>query len=301
MRHVTERGQGIAALDSVPPVALVLTGVASVQWGAGISITLFDDLGPAGTSVLRVGLGALVLLAMWRPRPWQHPARNVRLAIVFGLVLGSMNLCFYEALDRVPLGPAVTIEFIGPIGLATLLSRRASDFAWVGLAACGILLLAQPWSAGGGLDPVGLLFVLAAALFWALYILLAQRAGRVFSGGEGLSIAMVFAALVPLVPGVAQAGSKLLQPSLLAAGLGVALLSSVIPYSLETEALRRMPARVFGVLMSLEPAFAALAGFIILGQGLSVTDLAAIALVVAASIGVTQSSPPQVVEAALDA
>ena len=293
---MTERGQGIAALDPVPPVALVLVGATSIQFGAGIAVTLFDDLGPAGTSILRLGFAAIVLLAFWRPRPSDHPVRHVRLAVTFGLVLGGMNLCFYEAIDRVPLGAAVTIEFIGPIGLATLLSRRTSDFAWVALAAGGILLLAQPWSAGGGLDGIGLLFVLVAAVLWALYILLAQRTGQVFAGGEGLAIAMIPAALVPLVPGIVQAGSDLLDPRLLAAGFGVALLSSVIPYSLETEALRRMPARVFGVLMSLEPALAALSGFVILGQALSATDIVAVALVVAASIGVTRSSPPAVID-----
>ncbi len=301
MPRVTERGQGIAALDPVPPVALVLVGATSIQFGAGIAVTLFDDLGPAGTSIMRLGFAAIVLLAFWRPRLSAHPGAHVRLAVVFGLVLGGMNLCFYEAIDRVPLGAAVTIEFIGPIGLATLLSRRTSDFAWVALAAAGILLLAQPWSSAGGLDGTGLVFVFVAAVLWALYILLAQRTGQVFSGGEGLAIAMVPAALVPLVPGIVQAGSALLDPRLLAAGFGVALLSSVIPYSLETEALRRMPARVFGVLMSLEPALAALSGFVILGQALSATDLVAVGLVVVASIGVTQSSPPRVAEVALDA
>jgi inner membrane transporter RhtA len=296
-----DRGEGIAALEPVPPVLLVLAGATSIQFGAGIAATLFDDLGPAGTSVMRLGFAALVLLAVWRPRPSRHPAAHVRLAILFGLVLGSMNLCFYEAIDRIPLGVAVTIEFIGPIGLATLLSRRAVDFAWVGLAVAGILLLARPWSSADALDGVGLIFVGIAAVLWALYIVLAQRAGRVFSGGEGLSIAMVAGALVPLVPGIAQAGADLLDPRLLAAGFGVALLSSVIPYSLETEALRRMPARVFGVLMSLEPAVAVLAGFIVLGQRLSAVDLVAVGLVVAASIGVTATAPPLAPEAMIDA
>jgi inner membrane transporter RhtA len=232
-----------------------------------------------------------VLLAIWRPWRRAHDPSALRLAALFGLVLGAMNLTFYEALDRIPLGVAVTIEFLGPITLATVLSRRPRDFAWVALAAAGVVLLTAPWTeGGGGLDGVGVAFALVAAVLWATYIVLAQRAGRRFDGGEGLAIAMVWAALVPLVPGVAEAGTDLLEPSLLLAGLGVALLSSVVPYSLETEALRRMPARVFGVLMSLEPAVAALAGYLVLSQRLSAREIAAIALVVAASIGVTRTA-----------
>ena len=288
-------------LDPVPPVVLVLFGATSIQFGAGIAVTLFDDLGPAGTSLLRLGLAAIVLMVAWRPRISGRSRGELLLAGAFGLALGGMNLCFYEALDRIPLGPAVTIEFIGPIALASLLSRRAVDFVWIALAACGIVLLAAPWSAVGGLDAVGLVFAGVAAVLWALYILLAQRAGRVFQGGEGLALAMVVGALVPLIPGVLEAGTDLLDPALLAAGLGVALLSSVIPYSLETEALRRMPARVFGLLMSLEPALAALAGLVILGQHLSARDAVAVALVVAASIGVTRTAAPAGVESTLDA
>ncbi len=295
-------GRGIAALDPIPPVALVLTGVTSIQFGAALAATLFDRIGPSGTSVLRLSFAAIVLLAMWRP--WRHARdpRHLRLAAIFGLTLGAMNLTFYEALDRIPLGVAVTIEFLGPITVATVLSRRRLDLAWVGLATLGIMLLAAPWQEGGGLDALGVAFALIAAVFWGLYILLAQRAGRVFDGGEGLAIAMVWAAAVPLVPGIAEAGTDLFAPGLLLAGLGVAMLSSVIPYSLETEALRRMPANVFGVLMSLEPALAALAGYLILSQALGARELAAIALVVAASIGVTRgNAAPVSAEASIDA
>ena len=294
-------GRGIAALDPVPPVALVLAGVTSIQFGAALAATLFDDLGPAGTSVLRLGFAAIVLVALWRPKPREHRIEHLRLAGIFGLVLGAMNLAFYEALDRIPLGIAVTIEFAGPIAVATLLSRRRLDLTWVALAAAGIVLLAAPWGETS-LDGAGVAFALIAAFFWALYILIAQRASRFFDGGEGLSIAMVAAALVPLIPGVAEAGTDLLQPGLLALGLGVGLLSSVIPYSLETEALRRMPANVFGVLMSLEPAVAALAGFLVLSQDLGAREIAAIALVVAASIGVTRTAALSTpVEATIDA
>jgi inner membrane transporter RhtA len=295
-------GRGIPALDPIPPVALVLTGVTSIQFGAALAATLFDEAGPAGTSVLRLGFAALVLLAVWRPWRRRHDPRALRLVAIFGLTLGAMNLTFYEALDRIPLGVAVTIEFLGPITVATLLSRRRLDLVWVALATAGILLLAAPWQEGGGLDTTGVVFALIAAGFWGLYIVLAQRAGRFFDGGEGLAIAMVWAALIPLVPGLAQAGTDLLDPALLAAGFGVALLSSVIPYSLETEALRRMPANVFGVLMSLEPAVAALAGFLVLSQSLGARELFAIGLVVAASIGATRAAGgPVSAEASLDA
>ncbi len=223
-------GRGIPALDPVPPIALVLAGVTSIQFGAALAATLFDDAGPAGVSVLRLGFAALVLLAVWRPWRRRHDPRALRLVAIFGLTLGAMNLTFYEALDRIPLGVAVTIEFLGPITVATLLSRRRLDLVWIALATLGIVLLAAPWQEGGGLDSVGVAFALVAAGFWGLYIVLAQRAGRFFDGGEGLAIAMVWAALIPLVPGIAQGGTDLLDPALLAAGFGVALLSSVIPY-----------------------------------------------------------------------
>jgi inner membrane transporter RhtA len=195
-----------------------------------------------------------------------------------------MNLAFYEALDRIPLGVAVTIEFAGPVGVAVALSRRPLDLVWVRLAIGGILILADPFGAGG-IDPVGLLFVGVAAIAWAVYILVAARAARRFEGLTGLAMASAVAALVPLVPGIVSAGTDLLVPEMLALGAAVALLSSVIPYSLETTALRRIPPRVFGVLMSLEPAVAALAGFLVLDQRLGARDLLAIGLVIAASVG----------------
>jgi inner membrane transporter RhtA len=284
------RGRG------VPPVALVLAGATSIQFGAALGATLFDDVGPAGTSLLRIGLGALILAALVRPSWRRHDARDRRLVALFGLTLGVMNLGFYEALDRIPLGAAVTIEFIGPVSVAVVLSRRPLDLVWVALAVAGILLLANPFGAGA-LDAVGLAWVGLAAVAWAAYILLAQRASGRFEGLEGLALASLVAALVPLGPGVLSAGGDLLSAEVLAVGAAVALLSSVIPYSLETEALRRIPARVFSVLMSLEPAVAALAGFLVLGQRLGARELVAIALVIAASIGVTRTGPPMVAEA----
>jgi len=265
-------------------VALVVAAVTSLQFGAGFAVTLFDELGPAGAALLRLAIAALVLLALWRPAVRGHPRADLRVAVAFGLVLGLMNWAIYSAMDRIPLGVAVTIEFAGPLAVAVAGSRRALDGLWVALAAAGILLLAEPWGASD-LDRLGVLFALLAAVMWAAYIQLAARTGRVFGGGTGLAIAMAVGAVLLVPAGVAQAGSALLEPELLAAGAAVALASSVIPYSLELEALRRLPARVFGVLMSLEPAVAALAGLVVLGQALGAREWLAVALVVIASAG----------------
>jgi inner membrane transporter RhtA len=269
--------------DEARGVALVVAAVTSLQFGAGFAVTLFDELGPGGAAFLRLAIAAAVLLAIWRPRVRGRSARDLRLAAAFGITLGLMNLCIYEAMDRIPLGIAVTIEFWGPLAVAVAGSRRPLDLLWVALAAAGIVLLADP--GGGSLDAAGIVFAVAAGGLWAGYILLAARTGQVFPGASGLAIAMVFGALVTLPAGVAQAGAELLVPELVAAAAVVALASSVIPYSFELEALRRLPARVFGVLMSLEPAVAALAGLIVLGQALGAIEWLAIGLVVAASAG----------------
>jgi len=273
---------------ALSPVALVLTGIGSVQFGAALAATLFDELGPSGTTLLRLAFAAAILMVLWRPDPRDYAPAQLRLAALFGLVLGGMNLTFYLALDRLPLGVAVTLEFVGPLGVAVATSHRRVDLAWAALAAGGIVLLADP--GGGSLDPLGLVFVFLAAACWAAYILLAQRAGPGFEGGRGLALAMGVAVLVALVPGVLEGGEALLNGRLLLLGAAVAILGSVIPYSLEFEALRRMPANVFGVLMSLEPGVAALAGFVVLGQALGLRELVAIGLVVAASIGITRAS-----------
>jgi inner membrane transporter RhtA len=277
-------------LDRVPAVALVLIAITSLQIGAALGATLFDEVGPAGSAAVRLVFAALILVAVVRPRLRGRSASDLRLVGLFGLTLGAMNLAIYEAIDRVGLGIAVTVEFVGPLAVAIFLSRRRLDLVWVVLAGAGILLLADP--GGGSIDAVGLALVLVAAAAWAAYILLAHRAGERFTGGRGLALAMAVAALVPLGPGIAEAGGDLLDPELLAIGAAVALLSSVIPYSLEMEALRRMPRNVFGVLMSLEPALAALFGFLVLDQALGTRELLAIALVVAASAGATRSAPP---------
>jgi inner membrane transporter RhtA len=254
-----------------------------VQTGAGIARGLFDDLGPAGTVLLRTLFGAVVVVALWRPRVRGRERADLSVAVAFGLVLAAMNLTFYEAIDRIPLGIAVAIEFAGPLGVAVAGSRRRLHVAWVVLAAAGILLLVRTGGGGTNLEGVG--FAAAAAACWAAYILLSQRAGRAFPRGEGLAIAMAVGTVALLPIGVAGAGSSLLSIGPLATGAAVGVLGSAIPYSLELEALRRLSSRVFGVLLSLDPAIAALAGFVILGQDLGPREITGIALVVAASVG----------------
>jgi inner membrane transporter RhtA len=282
----TTTRQRSSVFDQFPAPGLVLVGIAVVQVGAAFATKLFDHLGPAGTVLLRVLFAAIVLCAIWRPRLRDHSKADLRLATLFGLVLAFMNLSFYEAIDRIHLGIAVTLEFIGPLGVALFGSRNRLDVLWALLAATGVVLL------GGvsGANATGVFFALIAAACWATYILVNVRVGRVFPGGDGLAIAMTIG-VIPLIPfGIADAGSNLLEPRLLAVGLGVAVLSSVIPYSVEVEALRRLKPSVFGILMSLEPAMAALAGFIVIGQDLSALDVVAMALVISASIGATRHS-----------
>lgn len=272
----------------MPPIGLVLGAVLSVQFGSALAATLFDELGPAGASFARILLAAVVLLALWRPRVAGHSRGELGLAFVFGLVLAAMNTCFYLALDRIPLGITVTFEFIGPLGVAVAASRRLLDLLWVALAAAGIALLS-----GGefsDLDPAGVGLALTAGVLWGAYILIAGRVGRAFPGGRGLALAMGVATVAMIPPGIVDGGMALVDPEVVGIAVGVALLSSVIPYSFELEALRRMSARVFGVLMSLEPGVAALAGFLILDQRLVPLEGLAIGLVVVASVGVAVTS-----------
>jgi inner membrane transporter RhtA len=274
----------------VPPTLLVLGSIASVQFGAAFAKTLFDEIGAGGTVFLRTLVAAVVLTLIWRPRLAGHDRRDLGLALIFGLVLATMNFAFYSSLERIPLGIAVTFEFVGPLGVAVFASRRALDLLWVVLAAAGILLLSD-FGAGGGLDRVGVALALGAGVLWAAYILLSARMGQAFPSGAGLAIAMVVAT-IPLAPvGIADGGSELLVPGILLAGVAVGLLGSAIPYALELEALRTLPVGVFGVLMSLEPAVAALAGFVVLDEGLVAREVVAIALVVAASAGAARGAP----------
>lgn len=277
--------------DRVPPEVLVLGGVLSLQFGAALAATLFEELGAAGTSFLRLAFSAVIVATIWRPRPSDLRAPGaLQAAALYGIALGAMNLLFYEALARIPLGVAVTLEFVGPLGVAVAGSRRRLDLLWVALAGAGILLLGLQAGGPDGLDPVGVAFALTAGGCWAAYIILAQRLGDRVAGGAGLSLGMIVAVVVPVVPGIASGGTALLDPVLLAQGAAVAVLSSAIPYTLEFAALRRMASHVFGVLLSLGPAGAALAGLVVLGQRLAVRDLVAIVLVVAASGGAALTS-----------
>jgi inner membrane transporter RhtA len=270
------------------PIALVGGAIVSVQSGAALAFDLFDEIGPGGTVFLRVALAAAVLALLWRPAFRGRSKPAMRSVVIFGVSLAAMNLAFYEGLERVPLGIAVTLEFVGPLGVALAGSRHARDILWVALAAGGILLLSP--GLGDDLDRLGAALCLLAGAFWAAYIVLSERVGRQFEGGDGLALAMVFAAVLLIPVGVADGGSDLLSAEILGLGLILALLSSAIPYSFELEALRHLPRGTFGVLMSLEPAVAALVGFVALDQALSTTELLAVAMVVVASAGALRSA-----------
>ena len=284
MTTLAERGPASVLL----PVAALVTGMVSLQYGATIAKNLFPAVGAAGTSALRVGFSALILIAVWRPWRRSLALREAGWIALYGITLGVMNLLFYLAIARLPLGPAVAIEFAGPLAIALIASRRTTDFLWIGVAVAGLGLL-LPIAPTSPLDPLGVALALGAALAWALYILFGQRAGRI-DGGQAVSLGMLVAALVAAPFGLAEAGAALLAPGVLMAGLLVALLSSALPYSLEMVALRRLDRKSFGVLMSLEPAVAACAGFALLGERLGAVQWLAIGLVIAASAGITATS-----------
>jgi inner membrane transporter RhtA len=267
---------------------LVLLGIVSVQLGSALATTLFDDLGPAGAVLLRTAFAAAVLAAIWRPAREVLRGKTLRDVLTFGFILAGMNLCVFASLERLPLGIAVTLEFIGPLGVAIAGSRRRSDFAFAALAVAGIALLTP--SIGDGLDPLGVALALTAGAFWGAYLYASARVGRGAAGRAGLTPAMAFSTLLLLPLGVVQGGSALLEPELLAAGFGVAMLSSAIPYVAELEALRRLPAKTIGVLLSLEPAAAATVGLIALGEELPARELVAIGLIVAASVGALRTA-----------
>lgn len=271
----------------------MVVAIASVQIGSAVATKLFAQVGPGGASLLRLGWASLILVALSRPRVRGMTRRQWLLAIAFGVVLAAMNTAFYSAIDRIPLGIAVTIEFIGPLGVAVAGSRRARDLIWATLAAAGILALTH--GSAHGLNTLGILFALLAGAMWAAYILVNAQLGRAFDTGGGLAIAMSVGALAALPIGIAQGGAHLVSPRSLALGAAVGIMSSAIPYSLEMEALRRITTTLFGVLMSLEPAMAALVGFVLIGQGLSARAMLGIALVIIASAGAARSSRPTTV------
>jgi inner membrane transporter RhtA len=272
-------------LDALPPEVLILTAALSVQCGAGLATTLLREYGPLPIALLRIGFGALLLLAFQPIRLRGATRLALGSCVALGVILAVMNSVFYVALSRIPLGVAVTIEFWGPLTVAVLGSRRWLDLVWVVLAAAGIYTLA-----GGRLqadDAIGVVAVFIAGFCWALYIVVGRRVARYWPDGRGLTLAMVVAGLLvmPVTLTLSDVRPLLVAPLALAGGVVVALFSSAIPYTMEIAALRRLPAATFGVLMSLEPAIAALVGFVLLGQLLHVTDLVAIGCVALASAG----------------
>ena len=269
-------------------VALVIGGLACQEVGASLAVLLFPATGPLGMVMLRLVFSAILLLVVARPSLRGRSAAAWRSVVLFGVVLACMNAFFYLALERLPLGVTVTIEVLGPLTLSVVVSRRLSAWLWAGLALAGVVLLA-----GGGwerLDLIGVLCALAAAACWAGYILSSARVGRQFSQLDGLAIAMAVGAVLALPLGIVDAGAALLNPVTLGLGAAIAILSSAVPYALELTALRRLPASGFAVLMSLAPATATLAGWILLGQRLTVVELAGIALVIVASVGAVRAS-----------
>ena len=285
-----------ALLGHLPPSLLVFTGIVSVQVGAGLAARLFTQLPPAAVTGLRLWSAALLMAALGARGLAETLARIVRnrswpdAAVVagFGVTLAVMNFSIYQAFARIPLGVAVTIEFLGPLAVAIATSRRLIDLLWVALAGTGVALLAGVGHASGDghrTDLIGLGFALLAGAAWAVYIILSRATGRRFTGTSGLTIAMGVAAVLSIPVGVAAGQGALLRPDVLLTGVAIGLLSSIIPYSLELEALRRVPARVFGIWMSLEPAVAALVGLAMLGESLAVSEWVAIVLVMIACAG----------------
>jgi inner membrane transporter RhtA len=274
----------------LPPVPAVVMAIFSVVGGAAMAKGLFPALGAAGTAGIRIGLSAVILLAVFRPPLARFSAAQWRAVVPYGVVLGLMNFVFYLAIARIPLGLAVTLEFTGPLGVAVVGSRRPLDLAWVALAGAGIALIA-PWSGSGqGIDPIGILFALFAGACWAAYIVLGGRLSRVLTEGAAVATGMMVAALTTVPFAFAIGAFAKATPALLATGAVVALLSSALPYFLEMVALRALPARTFGILMSLEPAVAALAGLVLLGEQLTGAQWMSVALVISASAGATISS-----------
>jgi inner membrane transporter RhtA len=274
----------IAAVARLPPHLLLLGSISSVQFGSAFATKLFPQAGPAGIVLLRLVLSAAILLSISRPSLRGRTRGDLLAVLAFGVVLGCMNWSFYEALGRLPIGVAVTIEFVGPLAVAVAGSRRLVDLLWVLLAAGGVVLLALRGDEHG-ITGLGILLVSIAGVCWGFYILLSKRVGQAFASLEGLAIALAVGTVVALPAGIVEGGHALGRPEVLGGGLLVAVFSSLIPYSLELIALRRMSAAVFGLMMSVGPAIAALAGVVVLSQALTGTLLIAVVMVIVATAG----------------
>lgn len=272
--------------SSLYPIFLMMIAMACMPSGAALAKSLFPIIGAQGTAALRLLFSALLLLAYFRPWRVRLTASGWRVVFIYGVSLGMMNLLFYMSLRTIPLGIAVALEFTGPLTVALLSSRRLADFCWIMLAAAGILLLIPRGAEVHTLDPAGMLLALGAGLCWAIYIVFGRRAG-LHHGTQTVALASTIAMLVVMPVGLAQAGTGLFALDVLPWALGVAVLSSALPYALEITVLSRIPVRVFGTLLSLEPVFAAFSGLLFLRESLSLTQWAAIVAIVAASIGIT--------------
>ncbi|MEU5580094.1 EamA family transporter [Streptomyces huasconensis] len=277
---------GRRGIGVVPAPVLMLIGMVSTQLGAAFAKQLFGTVGPATVTLMRLGFSALVLLLWWRPS-LRLDRRTAGAVAALGVAIAGMNICFYLAMARMPVGVALTVGMAGPLAVAGLSSRRAGDRLWIVLAALGIALLG--WQ-GGAAGLTGLLIALACAVFWGSYVPLSARVGALLPGGGGLALAMAFGTLCSLPAGIAEGAQTLVRPEVLAFGFGVAMLSSLVPYTCEMETLRRVSALVFGVLLSLEPAIGALVALAVLQETLSPAQVAGLIAVVVASIGVIRGS-----------
>ena len=275
-------------LFNIPPIPAVLFAIISVQSGAAIAKTLFPAIGAAGTASLRIGISAIILLAIYRPNLFKITPNQWKIVISYGLSLGAMNLIFYLAIERIPIGLAVTLEFIGPLLVAVIGSKRLIDYLWVLLATAGIVLIA-PWS-NNGIDLLGVLFALLAGAFWAAYIVLGTKVSKIMKGGDAVATGMLFASILIVPFGISENGLNNLTPTFLYLGIALALLSSAIPFTLEMKALAQLPARTFSILMSLEPAAASIFAFIFLQEYLTFNEILAVVFVVIASVGSTITS-----------
>ena len=279
------------------PVGSLLLGILSFQCGAALAKQLFPVMGAQGAAAIRLGLGALILWALRQPWRRLRDRQDWGCLVGYGVTIGAMNLCFYMALRTIPLGIAVALDFLGPLAIAVFGSRRAVDFLWIALAVAGLALLLPYREHAQALDPVGVLYALGAAVGWAIYILLGRRAGAAF-GSDAVALGSAIGALVAVPVGLIHAGTALFSPSALPFAIGVAVLSSALPYSLEMYALTRLPARTIGVLVSVEPAMGALLGLIFLNEHLTAFQWLAIAAIIAASIGTVLGVRPAQVEVA---
>ncbi len=295
---MTQQSRSLAS--TLFPVGLLLIAMASIQSGASLAKSMFPIVGAQGTTTLRLVFASIIMVLVLRPWRAKFTAKSLRTVIIYGIALGGMNFLFYMSLRSVPLGIGVALEFTGPLAVAIYASRRAIDFLWIALAVSGLLLLIPTGAASASLDLLGVSYALGAGVCWALYILYGQKAGH-DNGVQTAALGVVIAALFIAPIGIVHAGAALLTPALIPAAIGVAILSTALPYSLEMVALTRLPARTFGTLMSIEPSFGALSGMLFLHEYLSVAQWLAIACIICASVGATltlrkESAPPVAVD-----